>query len=252
MILSHKNDEQFQGALKDLVRNHFWNECMQSQCIADLAEGLSKHWHTKCFLWSGLVCPDVAIICSGEGEGVRRREHLVVQFLILYLSCNLSSHSDPNEHTSGTQDNHSVEAIFYQWDFHSSRPWTFLAAIISNYCLDFEIWTIQNEESLAILLKGTLLTRTHCKWKLIVLRMSVCAGFKSKSFFNLSNKQAEFRLPCIHRLLKMSSRIGTVCSKIHLKSLNSWLIPRNGKRNQHSTTSNHNFRSNFLLKILRL
>ena len=114
----------------------------------------------------GLVCTDVAIICLRGGEGVQRWKHLVVQFLILYLSCNLSSHSGPNEHTSGIQDNHSVEAIFYQWDFHSSRPQTFLAAIISNYCLCVKIWTIQNEEPLAILLRGTLLTRTHWKWEL--------------------------------------------------------------------------------------
>ena len=45
---------------------------------------------------------------------MQRWKHLVVQFLILYLSCNLSSHSGPNEYTSGTQDNHDiVKTIFY-------------------------------------------------------------------------------------------------------------------------------------------
>ena len=131
MILSHKNDEQFQGALKDLVRSHFWIECMQSQYIAGLAEGLSKHWHTKCFLWSGLVCPDVAIICL-RGGGVSKGGNIS---LSNFLSCIYlviwavipAQMSTPQAH------NQSVEAIFYQWDFHfhALRPfWLPLFQII--------------------------------------------------------------------------------------------------------------------------
>ena len=151
-----------------------------------------------------------------EGRGsVQRWKHLVVQFLILYLSCNLSSHSGPNEHTSGTQSE--------CWSHFLSMRLSFFTPLDLFGCHYFKLLSLCQDLN-------------HTKWGTIsyfaqrnsadpdtlemriVLRMSVCTGFKSKSFFNLSNKQAEFQLPCIHRLLKSSSRIETVCPKIHLKS----------------------------------
>ena len=66
---------------------------------------------------------------------MQRWKHLVVQFLILYLSCNLSSHSGLNEHTSGTQDNHIVKPILYCYALRLLS----LAAFLSNYCLCIKI-----------------------------------------------------------------------------------------------------------------